>query len=105
MSDGRSKRQGPPKYHRGGVRREQWIQRRAQFLYDRMCDDGKELYALVQPTPEEVKELLDDINMNPHIYTELLEGDLGFIAVMVKEERESRVEYEQWKGGSRRGGQ
>lgn len=55
---------------------------------------GDELYSLVAPTEGELKELEEDLQLNPDIYASYLieggEGDKYWIAENVYDEREAR---------------
>lgn len=50
----------PPRYHLGGVRREQWIANRIALLRKRAGADLNELLTLLELPPQALNDLLND---------------------------------------------
>ena len=63
---------------------------RMEQLVNELNSLGREMLELVAPTPEEIKALAEDTEVNPEIYMSYLIDDPIFIAENVWQEREAK---------------
>jgi phage host-nuclease inhibitor protein Gam len=66
--------------------------KRIDEIQDQIAKLAEEFRAIVKPSEEEIKELLEDVQMNPEVYTSYFEDDDLFIAENVYQEVVAREE-------------
>jgi hypothetical protein len=66
-----------------------------EFLRNEYYRIGKELKEIVKPTDEEIKDLIEDLNLNREIYTSYMEEDPFFQSENIYDECNAQLEAEQ----------